>query len=466
MHPIGVDRMKRVPAVFWVFALLTMWAAVPVGAQSLERPRETDYTDDAEDALEDAEDARDDAERLGHFQTALTNAEAEIAANPNNPLGYRLGALAALGLGQYAVAGQYFDRATELYPLYELEDVALREQTWIDLYQEASPLISEGDYEGAAAIFENANAIYQGRPEVMITLAQIYASINELDRAIESIDQVSAFLSSEVATSADPEMLAGWQEQASTLPLLKAQVLMAAGRLPEAVEAYRELTASDPSNLGYKLDLAAVLMELGNVSESVAVYEDILSTPGLTGPDYYRVGVGFYQAEDFASAARGFSEAANQNARDRDAVEMWARSLQLDSLWAEIPAVAQRWVELDPYSQSGWAILAQAANANGDAETTQQAMNAIQGLEVSVDQLELQRFGDGGGVVGGSLVNKTLEAGASVTLVFTFYGTAGDSLGTASATVSLGEPDTAQFFEVEFDSTETVGGYSYELTVG
>lgn len=250
------------------------------------------------------------------------------------------------------------------------------------------------------------------------------------------------------------------------LPELKAQVLAAAGRLEDAAEAYRGLMESDPSNIAHTLDLATILMNLGNETEALQLYGGLLSSPGVSGPDYYMIGVGFYQAEDYVNAVRGFSGAADQNPRDRDAIEMWARSLQLDSLFADVPPVAQRWVELDPNSQSGWAILAQSANVNGDTEATQVAMTAIQGLEVSVDQLELQRFGAGGGIVRGIVANKTLAAGTSVTLVFTFYGTDGDPIGTMSQAVTLGEVDTVQDLELELDSAETVGGYSYELRVG
>ena len=458
--------MKRVPAGLGIIALLMLWAAAPVGAQQVERPQETNHTRAADDALEDGDDADDDAERQGHFQEALTRAEAEIAENPNNPLGYRLAALGALALEQYAVAAQYFDRATELYPLYEIDDRPLREETWIALYQLASPLISSGDYEEAAVIYEDAHAIFKGRPEIMITLAQIYGSIGELDRAIESVDEVMAFMSSDVAAAADAEMLAGWQEQTAMIPLLRAQILRAADRLEEAADAYQELRESDPSKLEYTLDLASIMMAMGNEGEALELFEQLLSSPGLSGQEYYAIGVGFYNADDFPNAVRGFSGAADQNPRDRDAIEMWARALQLDSLNAEVPPVVQRWLELDPYSQSGWAVLAQAANLSGDTETTQEAMTAIQELEVSVDQLECQRFAGGGGMVGGVLVNKTLDAGTSVTLRFTFYGTDGDSVGSISETISVAEAGTPQLFDAQFDSTESVGGYSYELTIG
>jgi tetratricopeptide (TPR) repeat protein len=230
--------------------------------------------------------------------------------------------------------------------------------------------------------------------------------------------------------------------------------------------AYESLRESDPSNVDYTLEVARIHMNLGNNTEALGIFEELLTTPGVSGPDLYAIGVGFYNADDFKNAVRGFSGAATENPRDRDAIEMWARSLQLDSLNAEVPAVARRWLELDPNSQSGWAILAQASNTNGDTGTTQEAMAALQGLEVAIDQLELQRFGGGGGIVGGLLVNKTLAPGASVTLEVTFYGSGGRAIGTATERISVGEVDTPQLFELQFDSAETVGGYSYELTVG
>ena len=128
--------------------------------------------------------------------------------------------------------------------------------------------------------------------------------------------------------------------------------------------------------------------------------------------------------------------------------------------------VAERWVGLDPYSQNGWLIWAQAANQNGDTEATQSAMGTAQELEVSVDQLQMQRFGGGGARVSGSVINKAVEEGTSVSLVFTFYGEGDAPLGTVSTSVTVGAVDMAELIDVQFDSAEMVWGYSYELTVG
>jgi len=443
-----------------------MLAGGSLSAQVGERPRDTDYTEDAEDALDDAEDADDEAERQAYYTTALTAAQAEIAENPNNPLGHRLAALAALGLGRYAEAGAHFDHAKDLYPLFEFEDEPLRQQTWIDLYEQASPLVSSGDYEAATEIFEDAHAIYQGRPEVMITLAQLHATLGNYDRAIEVMEEVDTFMASEAVANEDEETIAAWQEQADVLPVLRAQTLAEAGRSAEAADVYRALAAAEPDNNEYIRNLAAVLMDAGDEAGALGVYEQMLTQPGLSGLDLYAIGVGFYQASDYTNAAQAFKQAAEQNSKDRDSLEMWARSLLLDEVHAEIPPVAEQWIQLDPYSQTGYLIWAQAANLSGDTETTQRVMGTAQELEVAVDQLQLQRFGGGGGQVSGSVVNKTLAAGTPVTLDLTFYDPSGSPIGTVSSSITVGDAEMAEIFSAQFDSAEPVGGYSYELSIG
>jgi tetratricopeptide (TPR) repeat protein len=216
----------------------------------------------------------------------------------------------------------------------------------------------------------------------------------------------------------------------------------------------------------YVRGLAAVLMDSGREAEALEVYRQLMAQPGLSGQDLFAIGVGFYQANDYVNAATAFGNAAELNAMDRDALEMQARSMMLNEVFEGLPEIAKKWVELDPFSQNGYLIWAQAANKTGDTEGTQQAMNAAQELTVSVDQLQLRRTGGGGGVVSGSVVNKTLDPGASVTLKVTFFGTSGSPIGTVTEAVTVGAPDMAEIFQIQFDSAETVGGYSYELTVG
>jgi tetratricopeptide (TPR) repeat protein len=432
-----------------------------------EEPRNTENTRAAESAIEAGDEAEDEAEARTHYQQAYQSAQAAITEDPTNPLAHRLAALAALGLEDYQAAGEHFDRASELRPLYEFDDQPLRERTWIDLYQSAADQVNSGNYEAAAEIFEDANAIYDQRPEAMVTLGQIYGQLGQHDRALENLDAAVALVNSEdVLAEVDSATQEDWRNQVADVPDLRARILADAGRFEEATTAFRGLVADHPDNMEYRQALATLLMQMGNEAEALGVYEDLFTREGLTPQDYYQIGVGFYQASVYDQAARAFSEAAEASPRDRDALELWARSMQLDSAFAQVPEVAQRWLELDPYSRNGYLILAQSANANGDTETTQEAIRGVEALEVVVDQLQMQKFSSGGGVVSGSLINQTLAQGDDVTLRFTFYSTSGDPIGSVTETISVGAPEMAEVFQVEFDSGEQVGGYGYELTIG
>lgn len=436
------------------------------GLEAGENPRETENTRLAAEALETAQDANDPGQARSAYETALRSAEAAIAEDPTNPLAHRLAGTAALGLEDYVAAGQHYDRAIELRPLYELDLAEVREQTWIDLYQQATPHVQAGEYETAAEYFAAANAIFDGRPEAMITLAQIYAQLRQHDPALEVMDQALAFRDSEQMQAVDEETAAQWRADIDELVYLRAQVLADAGRFEEAVDTYRQMASENPDDVEIKRSLAAILMELGQEEEAYAIYEEMTAMPGLSSDDLFAIGVGYYQGNQYGQAVEAFSRAADVSVNDRDAIEMWARSLQLDSLPEQIPQVAQRWIELDPNSQNAYLIMAQAHNQMGNEAETQEAVRAVEALEVTVTDLTMRRLGGGGAMVSGSVINQGLADGTSVTLDFTFYDDAGGEMGTVSETVSVGQPDMAQIFQIEFTSDQPVGGYGYTLTAG
>lgn len=432
-----------------------------------ERPRETPNTEAAEDALDDAEDADDAAQAETLYRTALQSAEMAIEEDPTNPLAYRLAGMAALGLEDYVQAGAYFDEATELRPIYDVELDELRESTWIALYQEASPYLEAGEYESAVDYFEGANALYAKRPEAMITLGQIHAQLRNHDEAVEALDQAIAFVDSEhmaLMEEADSAVAAEWRSQIEELPLLRAQVLADAGRFEEAVGTFRQLVAENPDDLSLKQSLGTVLMEIGEQEEAFQVYDQMLAMPDLPPNTLFAIGVGFYQGSDYDRAVNAFRQAAEANPYDRDSVEMWARSLQLDSAFADVPPVANQWIELDPNSQNAYLILAQAQNQLGNQAETQAAVQAVESLPVAVRDLQLSRFPEGGGAVSGSVVNKTLDPGSTVTMEFTFYDDSGNRIGTVTEEVAVGQVDMAEVVQLEFQSAQQIGGYSYDLS--
>ena len=264
------------------------------GAGAGLNPRDTDNTRAAEDAIEAAEEAMDPADADDLFAQAKQFAEMAIQEDTLNPLAYRLAGVASIGTDDYEDAGAYFDKAIELRPLYEFDLVSVRERAWIDLYQEGTPFVQQGDYETATQYFEWANAIYDGRPEANVILGQIYAQLREHDAAIENLDAALAFADSETMAQADSATAASWQDQLEPLPLLRAQVLADAGRFEQAVGTYRQMSAARPDDVELKRGLAAILMEMGNEVEATAVYMEMMDMPGLDSETLFSIGAGFY----------------------------------------------------------------------------------------------------------------------------------------------------------------------------
>jgi hypothetical protein len=127
--------------------------------------------------------------------------------------------------------------------------------------------------------------------------------------------------------------------------------------------------------------------------------------------------------------------------------------------------VAERWIELDPSSQIALSVYAQATNNAGDPQRAAEIMRRVEGLIVTVDDLEMRRGGNSA-IVNGSVANRSLNPGDRVTLTFTFYDTSGSALGTATHQATVAAPGEKQTFQVEYEGNQPVGGYSYEVSRG
>jgi tetratricopeptide (TPR) repeat protein len=428
-----------------------------------QRPRQTDDTKAAQKALDQAAQTEGDAEARVLFEQALTSAKAAIAADSVNPLPYLQAGTASIGLAQYVEADAFLTKAEELRPIYSLETETMREQTWINLYQEAAPLVNAGEYEAAAVVFEKANAMYDRRPEIMVTLGQIYAQLRRHDEALKHLDGAAAIIGDSVRVSEmDSVTVASWMEMGKEIPFTRASVLADAGRFEEAVNSFQALVNDNPEDLQMRRNLAAILLQTGDTTRAFQVYEDLMAQPGLTNVDFYAIGVGFYTGSDYGRAAQAFKGAADRAKKDRDAIEMWARSLQIDSAYAQVPEAANQWLALDPSNQNAMLILAQAVNHEGDEAQATELVRRIEALPFVVNDLQLMRREDGARVTG-SVLNKTLAAGTTVTLGFTFYDAAGNTLGTQAVTVTVGQADSSQSFDLNYTSTAKVDGYGYTV---
>ncbi len=443
------------------------------GAETLaqgESPRQDENTRAAANHIQAAQDAESPDAARPEYQAAVQSAQQSINEDPTNPLPWYQQGIAYIGLGDYFKADTALTKAETLRPVYTLETESRRERAWLQLYQQAVPLVNSGQYEQAVNIFEEANAIYRGRPEVMVTLGQIYQQLGEWDKSLENLRAALEIIQSDRTEQMDSATAANWREQGEQIPAYIAQALMQSGDYRGAVQALRSLLADDPDNLTYMRNLATVYLQMEQPDSAAAMYAQILRRPNLRASDYYQVGVGLYQMDDYDGATDAFKKAAEASVNDRDAVEMWARSIQLahaDSMPAmsldELKTAADRWLQLDPNNRNAYLIRAQVASKTGDDDTARDLVEKIEALPVLVENLQLQRYREGGGIISGQIRNVSLDQGTSVTLHFSFYDDAGTAIGTKDVTVQAPAADATSAFQAEWDSDQVVAGYGYTL---
>ncbi|WP_405285100.1 tetratricopeptide repeat protein [Gaopeijia maritima] len=442
-----------------------------------ERPRENDMTRSAEDHLEQGDAAATPEEAAQHYQLAAQEAQAAIDADPTNPLAHRLLAMAHIGTGDLIAADAAMDRAEELRPIYELETESIREQAWISQYQKATPFVESGDYAGAIELFEQADAIYEERPEVKIYLGQLYVQEEQYDEGIVVLREATDIINSDRIEMMDSATAASWREQEQQVPIFIAQALMQTQRYDEASTVLEELLAEDPGNMGYLRQLAALYVEMGQPEEAQGIYDRMTQAGDLSSDEWYAIGVGYYQMDDNVGAIEAFRTAAEMSVNNRDALEMWSRSVV-----EEYPAgggedavqppagvlegaqeAAERWLELDPANRFAHLILAQTANRLGNEDRARDLVAAVEALEVVVSNISMQRYPDGGGMVVGTLTNGSMEAGSNVTMNFQFYDASGSVIGSEQAMVVMPAVEGTQTFQVEFVSSQMVEGYGYTI---
>lgn len=442
-----------------------------------ERPRDDDNTRSAEDHLEQGDAAATPEEAAQHYELAAQAAQAAVDADPTNPLAHRLLAMAHIGTGDLIAADAAMDRAEELRPIYELETESIREQAWIAQYQKATPFVESGDYAGAIEMFEQADAIYEERPEVKIYLGQLYVQEEQYDEGIVVLREATDIINSDRIEMMDSATAASWREQEQQVPIFIAQALMQTQRYDEASTVLEELLAEDPGNMGYLRQLAALYVEMGQPEEAQGIYGRMTQAGDLSSDEWYAIGVGYYQMDDNVGAIEAFKTAAEMSVNNRDALEMWSRSVV-----EEYPAgggedavqppagvlegaqeAAERWLELDPANRFAHLILAQTANRLGNEDRARDLVAAVEGLEVVVSNISMQRYPDGGGMVVGTLTNGSMEAGSNVTMNFQFYDASGSVIGSEQAMVVMPAVEGTQTFQVEFVSSQMVDGYGYTI---
>lgn len=424
------------------------WVAeLPEGTE----PRDNDHTGQATLAM-----------LQGDFELALEEARAGIEADPENPQSYFLAGEALVAMGELEEAAAMLDRAEEIYPRYIMETMGLREQAWIEEYNAAFEAIEAEDEAAARRQFERAHMIYQNRPEAMLNLASLYAQTGDSERAVDFFEQAIEVIEGPWTDRVDEETRQNWLDSHEVAQFNRAQLLLRTENYAEAARAFEEILERDPDNMDILSSYAAALVAAGQSEQAEALFDDLLQRPDLTPADYFTIGVGLYQVDQFEGAARAFEMVQEQVPQHRDAALNLAQTLFLAEEWEDLERVSGRLADLDPYNENAYRFQAQALVRMDREQEAVQVLDRLEALPWVIDDMNLQAAGQAIVVVG-QVTNRTEDPGTEVNLRFHFFDGEGNPAGTADGVIQLPGEGESGVFQVEAPSADNLFGFRYEV---
>jgi tetratricopeptide (TPR) repeat protein len=424
-------------------------------------PRDDEHTQEATLYLLQAQGREGDQAR-DFYQRALASAESAIERDPENPQGYLLAGEAHMGLGNLNEAADLFDRAEEIYPRYILETEVIREQSWIEHYNEGADALQAENHDEAVVHFEMAHRIYQGRPDAMLQLARLYTERDRTPDAIELYRQAIDLIEGPRSEDLDEELVPVWEEGIVIARFNMAQLLFQQERYLEAAEMYEAVLAQDPDDLMALSNVAISYAAAGESERALAVYDDLLGRPDLDARDYFLIGIGLYQVDEFSQAARAFGRALETVPGHRDAHFNRVQSLFLAEEWEALVEAGEELLEVDTHNRPAHQFLAQGLVRLGQEHEAVAIMERSEDLPFEVSELQSQRTPQGVAVLG-QVVNRSMAPGTTVRFRVFIYSVSGEEAGRTEATVTLGEVEEPVMLQAEFRTGADILGFRYEV---
>ncbi|HEX5520970.1 MAG TPA: tetratricopeptide repeat protein [Longimicrobiaceae bacterium] len=405
--------------------------------------------------------SEDPAANRAAYEAALQQSLEGIQAVPDNPQHFFLAGTAYAGLGDVAAADSMWNRALEMHPAYAADIDEAREQAWARSFNEGVNAYNSGDVQGAITAWQNANRLYNKRPEAYFNLAAVYTEQQQYDQAIQAYRESLAALDRTPERELTPEETAERKESRESALTNLGQLLINQEKYAEAEQLYRQALEANPNDIAAQSNLAVALAKQGKKDEAMATYDRLLNQPNATANDLFNVGVGLFQVEDYARAAQAFKRITEMNPNNRDAWYNYANALYAQKQWQALVPVAEKLAQIDPLNESALLIL---ANAYKETKQNQKALEVLErneALPIHVEGLQL-RGAEGRTTLRGTATPKKAAAGTPVQLRFTFYGDAGE-LGTQTVTVNAPAAGQNTTFDAAFENPAQVTGYRYEV---
>jgi tetratricopeptide (TPR) repeat protein len=294
-------------------------------------------------------------------------------------------------------------------------------------------------------------------------LAVAMQSTGDIDGSIQAWYDAVGVMENPEFTPEDPEDVAQWS---SYLPMSRGNLGSLLSSIPErseeAIDILRAVVEEDPSNSNAQGTLAMLLARSGEGADAMAIFDIILADEEGSWQDYYNAGITLYQAEDWDRSALAFQKLLVRAPMYRDAMDYRVWSLFQSEQYAEQIEVSAALLEIDPNNETILRFHYQALSQEGRGEEAQPTLDKLLGLQFAMDALTLAPAQEGGSV-SGYLINKAVDPGTDIKLLFTYYDASGAAIGTTDVEIEAPDLEGETTFSASFEADVPVLGYSYEV---
>jgi tetratricopeptide (TPR) repeat protein len=458
-------------------AALVVGACGPgAGAATGPRPAETRFTTAAKLQLAQAEAATGER-RQELYRQALAQSLQGVEAQPGNPQHHFLAGVAHAGLGDFEDAAAMWNQALEIYPAYGEEVMIAREQAWAQAFNDGVNAYNVGDMQEAVAHWRRANMIFDRRPEAYFNLAAVYSAEQRYDEAISAFRQAVESLDRDPGRELSEEEVEEREESRISALQNLGNLQLFTEQFADAERTFRRITELQPDNIAARSTLAAALARQNRSDEAMAVYQELMGMPGLTGENLMSIGVGLFQAEQYSQAADAFRRLTEMQRYNRDAWYNYLNALyaqarpqagtqvpaaEQQQRWQRIVPVGEQLLEIDPLNETAYLILVESLRQSRQQPRALQMAERNIGLPIHLDEMQLRH--DAGRItLRGTASGNRARQGTPVRLEFTFYGAEGQALGTETVTVTAPAQNATAPLQVSLASETAPVGYRYRV---
>ena len=392
------------------FALIAL-LVLPTVAFAQKEPPHTKETKNAEKFIGLAMTRTDAAQRRQFLEQAMPSLQEAMQKDPTNGRVWFMAGSVYAGMGNYAAADSAFDKAEQLYAGYAEAIATERHAAWESAFNDAVTLINAQKTDEGIVALENAERIFDDRPEAKYYLGLFYLQKQQTENAQRAFNSAIAAVNGPVRAKLQPAAAEEWDKIA-----LNSKIRLS------NLEAFR--------------------------------------------------GADLYEKQQYDSAAAIFARARKLSPHSRDHLfnqlqSVYARVLDLDkerantksaglneravALYMSVLGLTDTLRTIDPrnediyfFSSRAYKVLSESA---ADAATKTKYLNALRAVNTEYEQLPFTvqdvqiAEADTAATVSGVIRNKLLKTGATGSIQFELVGFDGKAVG--SAPISFTVPANA-----------------------